>query len=284
MCPRPGRPVLPTTHHGLLEAQAPPQFLFGSFKSSQTSLIKRREKQEVREEEEREQPDKTGCSQVSWPRCALQPWLLLGISACCALFINNKLWKLENLPQDTCLSPKKMTEWQALERAAGFLVLKVGVAQQVLGEVIEGERGKVLWQGNKHGASHFQQAWCMLKGGRSHWPLRWPAEGLVTGCMQTKGLWQWPDMSLSSWLTWYQGGINTVLFDIVQCAKEFTKQLPTVSPLAPTSKIDPGPVHLSHVPRHPFPNNLPQSCHSCSFADCVWRGWGTVLNTCFMEH
>lgn len=59
----------PLSSHTLslaVEAQAL-QFLFGSFKSSQTSLIKKKGEAGGQEEEEREQPDKTGCSQVSRP-------------------------------------------------------------------------------------------------------------------------------------------------------------------------------------------------------------------------
>lgn len=101
----------PLSSHTLslaVEAQAPPvPFRLLQVQPNLSDKKKRREKQEGREEEEREQPDKTGCSQVSRPRCTLRSWLLLGISACCALFINNKLWKLENLPQDAWLSLKK---------------------------------------------------------------------------------------------------------------------------------------------------------------------------------
>lgn len=90
----------PTPCHWLLEAQAPPVPFWLLQVQPNLSDKMKEEGGGQGGGEEREQPDKIGCSCVCWPRCTLWLRLLPGISAWCALFINSRLWKLKRLPQD----------------------------------------------------------------------------------------------------------------------------------------------------------------------------------------
>lgn len=53
-----------------------------------------------------------------------------------------------------------------------------------------GGRGKVLRQGNKHGASRPQESDASLKEVKATGPFSDPQKVWVTGCRQTKGLFQ----------------------------------------------------------------------------------------------
>lgn len=85
----------------------------------------------------------------------------------------------------------------------------------------------------------------------------------------------------------HRGDINTVQFTTHQYAKQFTKQLPSLSPAAPPSQIYPNSVYLSHIPGHSLlqiPILSDPVFHSWPSAAAFEGAWGIVSRACAMGH
>lgn len=124
--------------------------------------------------------------------------------------------------------------------------------------------------------------------GQSQRSLQCLSEGVGQCTLQTKAWLQPLVSSFPNWLTWYQGDINAVQFNTLQYAKYLTKQIASLSPADPTSKVYPNPVHLFHIAGHhllqiPILSDFPSFTLAWLLA-AFGAVWGTVRNACSTEH